>query len=67
MTVSGLIINENAQVLNENDEVIEGLYATGNASGGLFSDAYPRHLPATSTGRAVTFGYVAATHALKGE
>lgn len=67
VTVSGLIINENAQVLNENDEVIEGLYATGNASGGLFSDAYPRHLPATSTGRAVTFGYVAATHALKGE
>lgn len=67
VTVSGLIINENAQVLNENDEVIEGLYATGNASGGLFSDAYPRHLPATSTGRAVTFGFVAADHALKGE
>lgn len=67
VTVSGLIINENAQVLDENDDPIEGLYATGNASGGLFSDAYPRHLPATSTGRAVTFGYVAATHALKGE
>lgn len=67
VTVSGLIINEHGQVLNEDDEAIEGLYATGNASGGLFSDAYPRHLPATSTGRAVTFGYAAADHALKGE
>lgn len=64
---SGLIINEKAQVLDANEEVIEGLYATGNVSGGMFSISYPRHLPATSVGRAVTFGYVAAKHAIKGE
>lgn len=64
---SGLIINEHAQVLDSNEEVIEGLYATGNVSGGMFSVSYPRHLPATSTGRATTFGYVAAKHAIKGE
>lgn len=67
VNVSGLIINEHAQVLNNDEEVIEGLYATGNASGGMFSISYPRHLPATSVGRAVTFGYVAAKHAIKGE
>ena len=66
VNVSGLIINEHAQVLNDNEEAIEGLYATGNASGGMFSISYPRHLPATSVGRAVTFGYVAAKHAIKG-
>lgn len=67
VNVSGLIINEHAQVLNNNEAIIEGLYATGNASGGMFSVSYPRHLPATSVGRAVTFGYVAAKHAIKGE
>ena len=67
VNVSGLIINEHAQVLDNNEEVIEGLYATGNVSGGMFSISYPRHLPATSVGRAVTFGYVAAKHAIKGE
>lgn len=66
-STSGLIINEHAQVLNNDEEVVEGLYATGNVSGGMFSVSYPRHLPATSVGRAVTFGYVAAKHAMKGE
>ncbi len=64
---SGLIINEHAQVLNNDEEPIPGLFATGNASGGMFAISYPRHLPATSVGRAVTFGYVAAEYANKGE
>jgi len=67
VTVSGLIINENCQVLNNDGEVIEGLYAGGNASGGMYSTTYPRHLPSTSVGRAATFGYIAAKHAVKGE
>ena len=66
-SVSGLIINENCQVLDTNGDVIEGLYAGGNASGGMYSSTYPRHLPSVSVGRAATFGYVAARHALKGE
>lgn len=66
-TVSGLIIDEKCRVLDTSGDVIEGLYAGGNASGGMYSDVYPRHLPSTSVGRAATFGYVAARHATKGE
>ncbi len=66
-TMNGLIINENAQVLDENEEVIPGLYAAGNSTGGLFVNMYPRHLPSTSTGRCATMGFVAARHAIKGE
>lgn len=65
--VGGLTIDESCQVLDWNDAPIEGLYAAGNASGGVFSGTYPRHLPATSVGRAVTFGYVSARHAIQGE
>lgn len=53
-------------MLDTDDEVIEGLYAVGNASGNFFAGNYPRHIPGTSIGRAVTFGYVAAEHAVKG-
>lgn len=66
-TMNGLIINENAQVLDENEEAIPGLYAAGNSTGGMFVNMYPRHLPSTSTGRCATMGYVAARHAIKGE
>lgn len=65
--VGGLVIDEHARVLDLEDRPIEGLYAAGNASGGMFAGTYPRHLPATSVGRAATFGYVAARHAVKGE
>lgn len=65
--VSGLTINGNAQVLDKENKVIDGLYAAGNAAGSMFAGTYPRHLPATSVGRAATFGYIAAAHAVKGE
>lgn len=65
-TVGGLTINGKTQVLNTEDQVIEGLYATGNASGNFFSGTYPRHIPGTSVGRAVTFSYVAIEEMLKG-
>ena len=38
----------------------------GNASGSFFSGNYPRHIPGTSIGRAITFGYVAAESAVNG-
>lgn len=66
-TVGGLTIDGNAQVLDTENKPIGGLYATGNVSGGFFAGNYPRHIPGTSIGRAVTFGYVAAEHAMKGE
>lgn len=65
-TVGGLTIDGDCRVLDADDQVIEGLYAIGNASGNFFAGNYPRHIPGTSIGRAVTFGYVAAEHAVKG-
>lgn len=63
VTISGLIINTNMQVLDTEGKVIAGLYASGNTSGGFFSDTYPRNVHGASHGRAMTFGRLAALHA----
>ena len=65
-TVGGLTINGDTQVLDTQGSVIEGLYATGNASGNFYAGNYPRHIPGSSVGRAATFGFVAVEHMLKG-
>lgn len=65
VTVSGLIINEDCQVMSTKGEVIPGLYASGDTSGGMYSSTYPRHLPANAVGHSVTFGYVAARTAMR--
>ncbi|MFR3764690.1 FAD-binding protein [Eggerthella lenta] len=52
------MVNSKSQVLNENDEVIEGLYAIGNVSGGLYAVDYPTICNANSMGRCLTFGYL---------
>ncbi|MFR1638313.1 MAG: FAD-binding protein [Eggerthellaceae bacterium] len=36
VTMGGLMVNGNMQVLDEDDAVIEGLYATGNTQGGFY-------------------------------
>lgn len=59
VTVSGLTIDPDSRVLDKNEQPIVGLFATGNTSGGMFADQYPRNLPSTSVGRAVTTGFVA--------
>ena len=65
-TCDGLRINDKCQVYDTNHKTIGGLYAIGNCSGSFFSGNYPRHIPGTSIGRAVTFGYVAAESAVNG-
>lgn len=65
-TTGGLTIDGTCCVLDLNDEPIAGLYACGNASGNFFAGNYPRHIPGTSIGRAVTFGYVAAESCVNG-
>lgn len=65
-TVGGLCIDENCSALDMNDEPIAGLFACGNASGSFFAGNYPRHIPGTSIGRAVTFGFVSAESAVNG-
>jgi 3-oxosteroid 1-dehydrogenase len=63
-TCGGVITNEHAQVLNENDEVIEGLYATGNITATVMGRTYLG--AGGSIANTMVFGYVAARHAAGG-
>lgn len=58
--LGGLHVNQNLQVLDLEEQPIEGLYAAGNVSGNFFGNDYPLWLGAASCGRAVTFGRYAA-------
>jgi len=60
-TKGGLSINPDAQVVNENNQPIKGLYACGNASASVMGDSYPG--AGSTIGPAMTFAYVAAKHA----
>ncbi|MGH1370913.1 MAG: FAD-binding protein [Cellvibrionaceae bacterium] len=59
-TKGGLLTNEDAQVVNTNGAVIEGLYAVGNCSSSVVGTKYPG--AGTTLGPAMTFGYLAALH-----
>ena len=52
----GLHVNADSQVLTEEDEPIDGLFAIGNVQGDFFGNDYPVHCPGVSHGRCVTFG-----------
>ena len=60
-TCGGVITNEHAQVLDERDLVIEGLYATGNTTATVMGRTYPG--AGASIASSMVFGYVAARHA----
>jgi 3-oxosteroid 1-dehydrogenase len=60
-TSGGVITNEHAQVLDQQDRVIEGLYATGNTTATVMGRTYPG--AGASIANSMVFGYVAARHA----
>jgi 3-oxosteroid 1-dehydrogenase len=60
-TTGGVITNEHAQVLDQEDRPIPGLYATGNLSATVMGRTYPG--AGASIANTTTFGYVAARHA----
>lgn len=60
-TKGGLTTNEYAQVLNEDNAVISGLYACGNVSASVMGDSYPG--AGSTIGPALTYGYIAAKYA----
>jgi 3-oxosteroid 1-dehydrogenase len=60
-TCGGVITNEHAQVLDEQDRVIDGLYATGNTTATVMGRTYPG--AGASIASTMVFGYVAARHA----
>jgi 3-oxosteroid 1-dehydrogenase len=56
-----VITNEYAQVIGEDDRVIEGLYATGNITATVMGRTYLG--AGGSIANTMVFGYVAARHA----
>jgi 3-oxosteroid 1-dehydrogenase len=60
-TCGGVITNEHAQVLDEHERVIDGLYATGNTTATVMGRTYPG--AGASIASSMVFGYVAARHA----
>ncbi len=59
-TLDGVRINTNMQVLREDGSVIEGLWATGDCTGGFFANNYPNLFTGLACGRTMTFGRRAA-------
>ena len=63
-TLNGLLTDDDFQVIDDNDQVIEGLYAVGNTQGGWFGGLeHQMMIPGMSLGRAAVSGRMAALHA----
>ena len=60
---TGLVTNTHAGVLNQQGLDIEGLYACGNDMQSIMGGTYPA--PGITIGPGVTFGYLAAKHAVQ--
>ncbi len=54
--MGGILINENTQVLDENEEPIEGLYAAGEVTGGFHGT---QRIDGSGIGDSFTFGRIA--------
>ena len=66
-TIDGIIIDTNMHPLREDNTPIEGLYATGDCSGGFFSVSYPNLFTGLACGRTFTFGRRAGMLAATGQ
>jgi fumarate reductase flavoprotein subunit len=62
-TTGGLLIDQNARVLRENKEPIDGLYAAGSAVGGI--EGGPQASYVGGLMKALVLGLVAAEHVAK--
>ncbi len=60
-TKGGLITDEHARVTRDDGSVIDGLYASGNATASVMGHTYPG--PGATIGPAAIFGYLGALHA----
>ena len=65
VTVSGLLTDENQQVLDDDYETIPGLFATGNCSGGRFGLQYCAAMSGQSLSIAQTLGREAGYYVAK--
>ena len=64
-TLDGLRINTKMQVLDTQSNVIEGLYAAGDCSGGFFANNYPEYIVGVAVGRTLTQGYLVGDYLAK--
>lgn len=55
-TVGGLQVEEHSRVLNEDGDVIKGLWAAGDCAGSFYGHEYPMVLPGGSIGRGFILG-----------
>ena len=62
VSLSGLYVDGNQQVLDQRFEPIPGLYATGNCSGGRFPLQYTAPMNGISVGFATVFGALLGEH-----
>ncbi|WP_127782819.1 FAD-binding protein [Rhodococcus sp. X156] len=60
-TKGGLVTDERARVLREDESVIDGLYATGNTTASVMGNEYAG--PGATIGPSIAFGYIAAKDA----
>ena len=65
VTVCGLVVDENQQVIGQDDEPIPGLYATGNCSGERFPIMYTTPVAGVSIGIAYTLGRIVGDYVAK--
>ncbi len=63
ITMGGIKIDENMQVIDTSGAPIPGLYSVGCDAGGLFGDSYILTVPGSANGFALTSGWLAADHA----
>ena len=64
-TIGGLKINNRMEVLDHQDDPIQGLYAAGSVTGGWESDTYCLQLSGSAFGFALNSGRIAGENALK--
>ncbi len=66
-TLDGVLINTDMHPVREDGTPIEGLYVTGNDSGGFFCVSYPNLFTGLACGRTMTFGRRAGMLAATGQ
>lgn len=64
-TLGGIKIDHKTQVVDERFDVVPGLYAVGNAAGGLYGESYEVITTGGSLGFAVNSGRIAGENALE--
>ncbi|RXI78198.1 FAD-dependent oxidoreductase [Levilactobacillus suantsaii] len=62
-TFDGLRVNKKMEVVNDQFDPIQHLYAAGNDSGGFFFGSYPDRVPGLAASHAQTFGRLAGQQA----